>query len=31
MKYSPNDWLFRYVNGKVSLPTTEAPPHLEFI
>lgn len=26
-----NDWLYSYVNGRVSLPTTDPPPHLEFI
>ncbi len=26
-----NDFLFKYVNGKVSLPTTSPPPHMEFI
>ena len=26
-----NDFLYRYVNGKASLPDTPAPPHLGFI
>ena len=26
-----NDYLYRYVNGQVELPTTTPPPHLEFI
>lgn len=31
LQHSTNDYLFKYVNGKVSLPTTSSPPHLAFI
>ena len=31
LQHLTNDFLYRYVNGKVALPMTAAPPHLEFI
>ena len=31
LQHNTNDWLFRHVNGQVSLPVMEAPPHLEFL
>jgi MoaA/NifB/PqqE/SkfB family radical SAM enzyme len=31
LQHNTNDYLFKLVNGKVSLPTTAAPPQLQFI
>lgn len=31
LQHSTNDWLWKFTNGKGTLPTTAAPPHLEFI
>lgn len=31
LQHHSNDFLFRYRNGNVSLPTSPPPPHLEFI
>lgn len=31
LQHETNNWLFEYVNGRVSLPTTAQPPNLEFI
>ena len=31
LQHNTNDFLYRYVNGKVSLPTTEKPSHMGFI
>jgi MoaA/NifB/PqqE/SkfB family radical SAM enzyme len=31
LQHNTNDFLFKYVNGRVTLPTTPAPAHSEFI
>ncbi len=31
LQHNPNDYLFKLVNGRVSLPTQSAPPQLQFL
>jgi hypothetical protein len=31
LQTNTNQWLFDYKEGKVSFPTTPAPPHLGFL
>ncbi len=31
LQHETNNWLFEYANGRVSLPTADAPPDLEFV